>query len=180
VDYEPGSTQESDVRRVEAVSEEARGREYDPTGRITALKHCEKPRAAAVRDRDHLHRNRIATTSDATNLVDQPLATLPSSGPGAAGPEALEDIMEGCGERDRLLGDVIERIGDRGSPIAQSPIADSSPLALVLVRPDPILRRRDRIVRESVGVDPFAVWIAGLLIRGPIAFDRTLVAIRIG
>ena len=60
------------------------------------------------------------------------------------------------------------------------PIAVCSPLAFIHIGADAILRRRDRIVRESVGVDSVALWIAALFIRRLIAFDRAFVAIRIG
>ena len=52
-------------------------------------------------------------------------------------------------------------------------------MRLVFVRADDILGDGDRIVRQSLVVDPFAVRVADLFFAGTIAFDRALVNILI-
>src|SRR5882672_4848259 len=68
---------------------------------------------------------------------------------------------------------------DQAKPMADRPIADSSPLRFVLVGTDDILTDRDRIVREPVFIDAVTMRIAVLFIVGAVTFDGALVGVLI-
>jgi len=66
------------------------------------------------------------------------------------------------------------------SPITRSKIANSSPLAFVLIRANCIFGARDRIVGQSFIVYAAAVRVRRLWIGRAIAFDRAFVFVLIG
>src|SRR5438309_2193054 len=65
------------------------------------------------------------------------------------------------------------------SPITDREIADSSPLALVLVGTDRVLSDRNGVVGKAVFVQAVAKGIAELFVGRTIAFDRAFVRVGI-
>ena len=204
VDYEPGSSQEVTMHDGSKLYLRKLEEGYDPTDKINALRrlHETARRGEFATGIVYIEPDRDDFLT-LLNVVDEPLASLPLE---RVRPkkEALEEIMEGLcatllirarshqfdappSQRGTAYTAQVSRKSSQVcAPPSRphgAPNCTSNPLLpcdFVLVRANSILGRRREIVRQSIGIDAFAVRIALLFVRRPIAFDGAFMDVGIG